>query len=89
MDEHDLRQECLAMLEKLFAGDEETLWPTPAGVRQITVRADLPGYCLATDIGVKAYQDAEAVLNSLIAVERMAGTDEPLASVHASLHHIS
>lgn len=90
MDKKQMRRECLRLIEALFEAEQELPYPVAPGADQLTLLCAADGYVLSSAAqGPKAYASAEALLDALVALERLAGEDAPLESAYTSLRHIA
>lgn len=86
-----MRDECIGMIEAIFNSGEDEVWPIPSNSSEspITLLGSEEGYQLECDGEAKEYEDAEGILDALIAVEEIYGRDDPLESVSINLNHLT
>jgi hypothetical protein len=78
------------MLESLFDKGEDVPYPVVPDMQQIILCGSAPGFAVSGgDFPPQSYPSTEAVLNSLVAVEKLTRDGDPLENVHANLRSIS
>ncbi len=86
-----MRDKCIEMIETIFDSGEDEDWPIPSDSSEspITLLGSEEGYQLECDGEAKEYEDADEILDALIAVEEIYGRDNPLESVSINLNHLT